>query len=161
MNRGFIAAAALIAGALLFTACRKGIAMNGPEGGPGVPQTSAVPKGSSPEGTWYEQDENACVLEITKDTVKYTNHDGSYTTEEKYKCSMFGDEPELKLEDTFVYEDMYYNKAEDKIIAYTWSHTDGDGGQSMWRRRLPLMIRRRTTPTRGRKKSLRTSPCVR
>ena len=52
MNRGFIAAAALIAGALLFTACRKGIAMNGPEGGPGVPQTSAVPKGSSPEGTW-------------------------------------------------------------------------------------------------------------
>ena len=62
MNRGFIAAAALIAGALLFTACRKGIAMNGPEGGPGVPQTSAVPKGSSPEGTWYEQAENADLL---------------------------------------------------------------------------------------------------
>ena len=128
MNRGFVAAAALIAGALLFTACRKGVAMNGPEGGPGVPQTSAVPKGSSPEGIWYEQDENACVLEITKDTVKYTNHDGSYTTEEKYKCSMIGKEPELKLEDTFIYEDMYYNKAEDRIIAYTWSHTDGDGG---------------------------------
>ena len=128
MNRGFIAAASLNAGALLFTACRKGIAMNGPEGGPGIPQTSAAPKGSSPEGTWYEQAENADVLEITKDTVKYTNHDGSYTTEEKYKCSMIGDEPELKLEDTFVYEDMYYNKAEDRIIAYTWSHTDGDGG---------------------------------
>ena len=71
---------------------------------------------------------DADVLEITKDTVKYTNHDGSYTTEEKYKCSMIGDEPELKLEDTFIYEDMYYNKAEDRIIAYTWSHTDGDGG---------------------------------
>ena len=138
MNKGFIAAAVFLVGALLFTACRTVALANGP----GEPKTTAgdngsgengsagetVPRGSSPEGFWYEQTEQPDTLEITADTITYTSNDGKYTFDEKYEFSNVGEEPELKIKDFFIYEDMYYNKAEDKVIAYTMSHTDGDGG---------------------------------
>lgn len=147
MNRGIAAAAVLLFGALLFTACRDWVKVDGPAPGQtntGKPsgrpaegsggdagETAAekpVPRGDGPEGVWYEQAEDADTLEIAGKKIKFTSHDGSWEDEVSYTYNGIGKEPELKLSDTFMYEDMYYNKADDMVIAYTWSHTDGDGG---------------------------------
>ena len=142
MKMKWMLAIVLVLGAVVFAACHHPAPTDGPtivQGDPGTGSGSgsgdgaagtgqAVPRGNSPVGTWHEQAEPADTLEITKSKVVYTSHDGSYSDEVKYSYSGIGEEPELKLSDLFMYEDMYYNKAEDMIIAYTWSHTDGDGG---------------------------------
>ena len=81
-----------------------------------------------PEGIWYEQNENGDVLEISGQNITVTAYDGRYSFAEKCRFIPEGGVTRIETEDYYVYEDMSYDPGEDKIIAYTMSHTDGDGG---------------------------------
>ena len=68
MNKLIIAAAVGVIGVLFFTACHKDV--NTPAGSPAAgtssaPESVAAPKGDSPVGIWYEQNDSGDRLEIT------------------------------------------------------------------------------------------------
>ena len=133
MNKWILAVCAAVLGALLLTACHKDVnvpASPPSEGSPGASAGPAdVPRGDGPEGTWYEQAEPGAVLVIDKKTIQYTSWDKSYTDKRKYTAKKKDGLTELVQDAEFgIYEEIYYDKKEDMVIAYTWRHTDGDGG---------------------------------
>ena len=131
MNKLIIAAAVGVIGVLFFTACHKDV--NTPAGSPAAgtssaPESVAAPKGDSPVGIWYEQNDSGDRLEITKDKIKYISGRNNFEDEMKYKSAKQGDKILIEPEDFFIYEDISYDRKQDMVIGYTMSHTDGDGG---------------------------------
>ena len=131
MNKLIIAAAVGVIGVLFFTACHKDV--NTPAGSPAAgtssaPESVAAPKGDSPVGIWYEQNDSGDRLEITKDKIKYISGRNNFEDEMKYKSAKQGDKILIEPEDFFIYEDISYDRKQDMVIGYTMSHSDGDGG---------------------------------
>lgn len=116
MRKGWIPAVFLMLGALV-CACQTT-----------APVTAPAGKKGTPLGVWHEQAEPSDTIEITKSNILYTRHDGSFQDEVKYRFDESGGRLEYDLEDFFIYEDMFYDRENDTILAHTWSHTDGDGG---------------------------------
>ena len=108
MNRILLAGAALILGITMLSACT-------PQGG------------NTPEGTWYEQNEDGSTLTITKTKITYTS--GRYTFDTAVKMKNEADRILLESDPTdFIYVDMYYDRKEDTVYVHSQPHTDGDGG---------------------------------
>lgn len=131
MNRWILAACVIGLGALFLTACQKQTNVPEAPGTSGGSQAGITdnPQGTTPEGTWYEQTEQPVILVIDKEKIHFTSWDKSYTTEMTYTTKKTDGMTELVQGEEFgFYEEIYYDKTEDMIIAYTWSHTDGDGG---------------------------------
>ncbi len=132
MNKLIFAAAIGLIGTLLFTACHKDV--NTPATEPAAAGTSSAnagtsaPKGDSPLGVWYEQNNSGDRLEITRDMIKYYSGRSDFSDEMKYKTRNQGKTILIEPEEYFVYEDLSYDKKNDMVIGYTMSHTDGDGG---------------------------------
>ncbi len=140
MKQMIAIAVVLALAGLALTACTNHVSVDGPaptqgetQGGtPGGnisdPETAAVKKGDSPVGTWFEQNENADCLEITKDKIICHSASG-YEFDTGYKTKKDGKQLLLVTDDEFyVYVDMYYDREEDMVVGYTMPHTDGDGG---------------------------------
>ncbi len=148
MRMKILAVLMVAAGVLLFAGCRP---KTGGSQGPAAPAGSAasgapvsegtvaaVPgfsvgrsgKSGTPLGTWYEQAEGGGVLEVTKSKLRYRRPGSDYVFEEAYHTEHKDGETLLVTEDEwgFVYVDISYEKAEDRILAHTMPHTDGDGG---------------------------------
>ena len=135
MKRLLFTAFVLIFGSLLFTACRKAVDVpaNGPAASGGGETAAAVPKGTSPIGTWYEQKDAGGVLEVTKDTIRYTPYSALFVDEAPLKIVDKGKTCllETEEEDYFYFVDISYDKGEDTIQAYTMPMLDGDGGYKL------------------------------
>ena len=86
-------------------------------------------KADRPSGVWHEQTASGGTLEINGDKILYTSS-GGYTFEEKCSFRRQGNVILIEPEDYYIYEDMSYDPARDVIVAYTMSHTDGDGGHN-------------------------------
>ena len=134
MKKMFLAAAVMILGVLLFTACHKTNTPDGPfipAGDPPAGGEAGPPaKGTSPVGVWYEQEENGGILEITEGTVSYRWKEGVDPFAENCSFKKEGKLTLIETEDFFFFEDMSYDQEKDIVNAYTMSHTDGDGGHN-------------------------------
>ena len=111
MKRILLTAFVLLLGALFLSACQPGTDP-GPAGtdGPGPAGTggAAPAKGNSPIGTWYEQEENGGVLEVTKNKIRYTPASGTYVDEAPLKIvkTLDGCKLETNEEEYFWYVDI-------------------------------------------------------
>ena len=136
MKRILLTAFVLLLGALFLSACQTQTDP-GPAGTDGAKPAgtdSAAPvKGNSPIGTWYEQEENGGVLEVTKNKIRYTPASGTYVDEAPLKIvkTLGGCDLETNEEDYFWYVDIVYDQKEDMIEAHTMPVLDGDGGYKL------------------------------
>ncbi len=123
MFRLFTAAVVLMIG-VFAAGCTAVTGVAAPSGGSSV----TVPAGHSPIGTWYEQTPSGGTLVVDKKTMEYTFESSGHKSEIGYTARKKRGEILLVTDEYYVFEDMSYDPAEDIIIAYTMSHTDGDGG---------------------------------
>ena len=123
MFRLFTAAVVLMIG-VFAAGCTTITGAAAPSGGSSV----TVPAGHSPIGTWYEQTPSGGTLVVDKKTMEYTFASSGHKSEIGYTARKKRGEILLVTDEYYVFEDMSYDPAEDIIIAYTMSHTDGDGG---------------------------------
>ena len=123
MFRLFTAAVVLMIG-VFAAGCTTITGAAAPSGGSSV----TVPAGHSPIGTWYEQTPSGGTLVVDKKTMEYTFESSGHKSEIGYTARKKRGEILLVTDEYYVFEDMSYDPVEDIIIAYTMSHTDGDGG---------------------------------
>ncbi|MBQ9642840.1 MAG: hypothetical protein IJV26_02240 [Lachnospiraceae bacterium] len=120
MIRNLFTAALIITGALILSACASVT-----DGG-----TAQENRGTTPLGTWYEQRDYGGTMQIDAETITYTTSGGNYSFQIGYTYQKTGKEAPLVTDDYFYFEDISYDPSQDLIIAYTMSHTDGDGGHN-------------------------------